>query len=68
MPGYVFVEINLAKIEFQVVCADFIRNSTEIFKLLKNGNSNIAISLQERKRFEYLYKADDVWSILLDTL
>lgn len=56
-PNYVFVETDMPNIEFLNVFADYIYNSTDVIRVLRNGNSDdIAITTEERKRFEYLFK------------
>lgn len=56
-PGYVFIETNMPAEQFLKFTAAYIYNSADVIRLLKYGDSNeIAISLAERQRFEYLLK------------
>lgn len=56
-PGYVFIETNLPSQEFIEKFAQYIYNSEDVIKLLRYGNSDqIALSEEERQRFEYLFK------------
>lgn len=56
-PGYVFVETNMPEVEFRKVSYDIIQNSTDIIRLLRNGDKgSIALRQDERERFEYLFK------------
>lgn len=56
-PGYVFVETNMPSKEFRNAFYEVIWNSADIIKLLRYGDSDeIALSLEERCRFEYLMK------------
>lgn len=56
-PNYVFIETNIKADDFLEYFSWFIYNTADIIKLLRNGDSeDIAISYDERKRFEYLFK------------
>lgn len=56
-PGYVFIETSLSQDEFIEYCAQYIYSSQDIIKLLRYGDSDqIALSNDERERFEYLFK------------
>lgn len=56
-PGYVFVETNLTASKFLTVFNQFIYDSADIIKLLRYGDAGeIAVTLEERRRFEYLFK------------
>ena len=56
-PGYVFVETNLESMDFLKLFNGFIYDSTDIIKLLRYGESGeAAIDIEERRRFEYLFK------------
>ena len=56
-PGYVFIETNLPAQEFIENFAQYIYNSEDVIKLLRYGNSDkIALSDEERQRFEFLFK------------
>lgn len=56
-PGYVFVETNMEAHTFLKVFSQYIYNSSDIIRLLSYGESgDIAVTLEERRRFEYLFK------------
>ena len=56
-PGYVFIETNMPSREFIECFAQYIYSSADIIKLLRYGDSgDIALSENERRRFEYLFK------------
>lgn len=56
-PGYVFVETNMPSEVFRSEFSEYIKNSAEIIKLLKYGDSeDIALHDEERQRFEFLLK------------
>lgn len=56
-PGYVFVEANIESKDFQKLFSRFIYNSADIIKLLRYGESgDSAVDLEERRRFEYLFR------------
>ena len=56
-PGYVFVETNMQSQDFLEKYSQFVYDSEDIIKLLRYGDSGeIAIPLDERRRFEYLFK------------
>ncbi len=56
-PGYIFVETNMLEDEFRAHSFDIIYNSTDIIRLLRNGNDgSIALRQDERERLEYLFK------------
>lgn len=56
-PGYVFVETNMPSKDFQGTFYDVIFNSADIIRLLRYGDSDeIALTLEERQRFEYLLR------------
>lgn len=55
-PGYVFVETNIPEKEFARSFAQMIYNSETIIRLLHYGEfGSIALPLNERQRFEYLF-------------
>lgn len=56
-PGYVFIETNMPSEEFIKNFAQYFYGSADIIRLLKYGDSKeIAISTEERQRFEFLFK------------
>lgn len=56
-PGYVFVETNMPAKEFRIAFNDVIYNSADIIRLLRYADSDeIALSAEERQRFEFLLK------------
>ena len=56
-PGYIFVETNMPEDEFRAQSFDIIYNSTDIIRLLRNGNDgSIALRQDERERLEFLFK------------
>ena len=56
MPGYIFVETNMPARDFLGEFSEYIRNSSEIIRILNSGEvDNIALPDAERKRFEYLF-------------
>ena len=56
-PGYVFVETNMKSQDFLNFFSQFVYHSEDIIKLLRYGEfGEIAIPLDERRRFEYLFK------------
>ncbi len=56
-PGYVFIETDMPSCEFLKVFSDYIYNSQYIIRVLRYGDSKeIALSREERERFEYLFK------------
>ena len=56
-PGYVFIETNMESKEFLKFFGQYIHDSADIIKILRYGESDeIAITLEERRRFEYLFK------------
>jgi transcriptional antiterminator NusG len=56
-PNYVFIETNMPALTFLNEFSKFIYNSADIIRVLRYGDSSeIALSLEERQRFEYLFK------------
>lgn len=56
-PGYVFIETNMPAKVFRSEFSEYIKNSEEIIRLLKYGDSDdIALRDEERQRFEFLLK------------
>ena len=56
-PGYVFVEANIPSKDFIELLGGFIYDSTDVIKLLRYGDSGeAAVALDERRRFEYLFR------------
>lgn len=56
-PNYVFIETNISPRDFLESFSQFIYNTADIIKILRNSDSeDIAISYDERRRFEYLFK------------
>ena len=56
-PSYVFIETTMPAEEFTREFYDVIYHSTDIIRLLRNGGSkDIALSIDERRRFEYMLK------------
>lgn len=57
LPGYVIVETDMPAREFLGAFSDYIRNSNDIYRLLRAaGCDEIALPAEERKMFEYLYR------------
>lgn len=56
-PGYVFIETNLQSKDFLENFSQIFHDSLDIIKMLRYGeNGEIAITFEERRRLEYLFK------------
>ena len=56
-PGYVFIETDLQSQDFLKIFSQIFHNSLDIIKILRYGeNGEIAISTEERRRLEYMFK------------
>jgi transcriptional antiterminator NusG len=56
-PNYVFIETNMPTLTFLKEFAQYIYNSADIIRILRYGDSpEIALTFEERRRFEYLFK------------
>jgi transcriptional antiterminator NusG len=56
-PGYVFIETNIKSQEFLANFSQFAHNSADIIKILRYGeNGEIAITFEERRRWEYMFR------------
>ena len=56
-PGYVFIETDMDSQSFIKNFVRYIHSSADVIKLLRYGeNGDIALTEDERKRFEYLFK------------
>lgn len=56
-PNYVFIETNMPSDVFIREFSQLVHMSTDIIRILRYGDSDIiAISLEERRRFEYLLR------------
>lgn len=55
-PGYVFLETNMPANDFLGEFSNYIRDAADIIKILKSGEDNIALPIEERRKLEFLYR------------
>ena len=55
-PGYVFIETDIPEDIFLREFSNYFYHSTDIVRLLKREDGQLALPLEERQRFEYLFR------------